>query len=333
MDLDEVRQDSMRPARAWLGIVLVIVLLVAAGALFLVWRPETYTETVAALTDKDGEASGPSARAGAGSVASPATTEPAQVATIIPSPGRSSAPTPSNARRPNARETASQATAARVEQQQGGIEQRLAQAEARLSRLDLQTQAAAGNAARAEGLLISFATRRSIERGAELGYLADQLRLRFGDALPNAVRTLTEMSRNPVTLDQLLARLEGLEPKLRASPEEPSLQRLRRELSNLFVVRRRSSPSPRPQRRIERAKMFLETGRYEAAIEEVQNMPGAGAADQWIADVRRYAAAQRALDLIETAAVLEPRKLRDGSGERIDQPSPAVAPIKRQQQQ
>ena len=30
MDLDEVRQGSMRPSRAWLGMVLVIVLLVAA---------------------------------------------------------------------------------------------------------------------------------------------------------------------------------------------------------------------------------------------------------------------------------------------------------------
>ena len=72
--------------------------------------------------------------------------------------------------------------------------------------------------------------------------------------------------------------------------------------------------------------MFLETGRYEAAIEEVQNMPGSDAAEDWISDVRRYAAAQRALDLIETAAVLEPRRLRDGSGERIDQPSPVVSP-------
>jgi|TARA_R100000049_G_C1938086_1_gene81988 hypothetical protein len=325
MDLDEVRQDSMRPSRAWLGIVLVIVLLVAAGALFLVWRPETYTETVAALTDKNSDASEPSARTGATPMATPAMTEPAQVATIIPTPRRTA-----GTREGASQTAASRASAARVEQQQGGIEQRLAQAEARLSRLDLQAQAAAGNAARAEGLLISFATRRSIERGAELGYLADQLRLRFGDALPNAVRTLTDMSRNPVTLDQLLARLEGLEPKLRASPEEPSLQRLRRELSNLFVVRRQSAPSPRPQRRIERARMFLETGRYEAAIEEVQHMPGAGEAEQWVSDVRRYAAAQRALDLIETAAVLEPRKLRDGSGERIDQPSPAVAPVRQQ---
>ena len=33
-------------------------------------------------------------------------------------------------------------------------------------------------------------------------------------------------------------------------------------------------------------------------------------------------AMQQALDLIETAAVLEPRRLRDGAGNRIEQPSP-----------
>ena len=33
-------------------------------------------------------------------------------------------------------------------------------------------------------------------------------------------------------------------------------------------------------------------------------------------------ATQRALDLIETAAVLEPRRLRDGAGNRIEQASP-----------
>ena len=315
MDFDEAQQDRARSPRALLGIALVVFLLVAAGALFLVWRPETYTQTVAALTDKSDDVNDPMVRAGATPVATQDKAGTAQ-AVAIPTPRPSNAPSTA----------ASSASVARVAQQQGGLEQRLAAAEQRLSRLDLQAQAAAGNAARAEGLLISFATRRSIERGEELGYLADQLRLRFGDALPNAVRTLTEMSRNPVTIDQLLARLEGLEPALRASPEEPSLKRLRHELSNLFVIRRQSAPSPQPQRRLDRARMFLETGRYEAAIQEVQNMPGAEAADQWIIDVRRYAAAQRALDLIETSAVLEPKRLRDGAGERVEQPSPAVSP-------
>ena len=39
-------------------------------------------------------------------------------------------------------------------------------------------------------------------------------------------------------------------------------------------------------------------------------------------DAERFAAMQQALDLIETAAVLEPRRLRDGAGNRIEQPSP-----------
>lgn len=208
-------------------------------------------------------------------------------------------------------------------EQQGGIDQRLAAAEQRLARLDLQAQAAAGNAARAEGLLIAFAARRALDRGAELGYLADQLRLRFGDALPNAVDTVVSFSREPVTLDQLLARLEGLAPRLESSNEEQGLARLQRELSSLFVIRRESTPSPRPERRLERARFFLESGRVDRAIAEVQNLPGATHAETWVSDARRYAAAQRALDLIETSAVLEPRRLRDSAGNPIEQPSPA----------
>ncbi len=234
---------------------------------------------------------------------------------------------------PSPSETAAQAAAAvqankaveRVAEQQGGLDQRLAAAEQRLAQLDLQTQAATGNAARAEGLLIAFATRRTMERGAELGYLADQLRIRFSDALPNAVNTVIETSRNPVTLDQLLARLEGLGPELSDSTEEASLDRFRRELSELFIIRRESSPSPQPERRLERARYFLESGRVSAAIEEVKKLPGASRAQAWIRDAERYAAAQQALDLIETSAVLEPRRLRDGEGNLIQQASPAKA--------
>lgn len=213
----------------------------------------------------------------------------------------------------------------RVEEQQGGLDQRLAAAEQRLSRLDLQSQAAAGNAARAEGLLIAFATRRSLERGVELGFLADQLRLRFGDALPNAVRTIIASSRDPVTIDQLIARLDGLAPQLAEGEQDFSWETLKSELSSLFVVRRESTPSPQPERRLERARLFLQSGRVEPAIAEVRSLPGAANAQNWIEDAERYAATQRALELIETSAVLEPRMLRDGSGNRIEQLSPALA--------
>ncbi len=215
----------------------------------------------------------------------------------------------------------------RVAAQQGGLDQRLAAAEQRLARLDLQTQSAAGNAARAEALLIAFATRRLIERGDELGYLADQLRLRFGDERPNAVNTIITFSRSdpPIRLDTLLARLDGLGPQLQETSKGPSLDAFRRELSELFVIRRESTPSGQPQRRLERARYAMEQGRYRSAIEEVSAMPGAAKAESWIADAERFAAVMDALENIEAAAVLDQRGLRDGSGNRVDQVSPVEA--------
>lgn len=240
-------------------------------------------------------------------------------ADTTPSTLASASPTPA----PSATTAVADAAVERVTEQQGGIEQRLAAAEQRLARLDLQAQAASGNAARAEGLLIAFAARRSLARGAELGYLADQLRLRFGDALPNAVDTVITFSRKPVTLDQLVARLDGLAPKLADPSEQNLVDRIQHEIGGLFVIRRESTPSPQPARRMERARYFLESGRVDRAIEEVRGLPGAPNADAWIRDAERYAAAQRALDLIETSAVLEPRRLRDSAGTPVEQPSPA----------
>jgi len=230
---------------------------------------------------------------------------------------------------PRASGTATQlAAAAQVEamaEQQGGLDQRVAAMEQRLARLDLQAQASAGNAARAEGLLIAFATRRALERGNRLGYLEDQLKLRFGAAQPDAVRTVIEASQRPVTLDRLLARLEGLAPNLSEAPEsEGAFSWLSRELGELFVVRREDSPSPAPVRRLDRARQFLESGRTEAAVSEVRNLPNAAGAASWIADAERYSAAQRALELLETAAILEPRELRDGSGNSVQQLSPVL---------
>jgi len=239
--------------------------------------------------------------------------------------GASPGPSASGATADEARQAV--AKVEQVVEQQGGLDARVAAMEQRLTKLDLQAQAAAGNAARAEGLLIAFAARRAIDRGAPLGYLGDQLRLRFGDARPNAVQTVIDFSRDPVTLDQLMARLEGLAPELVTTPkDEGALSWLGRELSGLFVVRREDTPSPEPQRRLDRARLFLESGRTEAAIAEVRNLPNADEAAGWIADAERYAKAQRALELLETAAILDPRELRDGAGNRVEQPSPAATP-------
>ena len=285
------------PTRAWLGLGLGTFLLAALAAWALAGSPGL--PSLDLFTVKN---------------------EPQAAAPIaLPAPTASS----SQAVASDARQAAE-----RVEEMaetQGGLDQRVAAMEQRLGRLDQQTQAASGNAARAEGLLVTFAARRTIERGGELGILGDQLRLRFGDAQPNAVRTVIAASRNPITLDQLIARLDGLAPELaEAPPEEGALGWLSRELGELFVVRREDSPSPEPTRRLERARLFLESGRAEAAVAEVRNLPNAAAARDWIVDATRYANAQQALEVLELAALLEPRDLRDGAGRNVEQLSPVA---------
>lgn len=218
-------------------------------------------------------------------------------------------------------------SAATVEIEQSALGVRMAELEQRMTKLNLEADAASGNAARAEGLLIASAARRAVERGVPLGYLEDQLKLRFGNAQPNAVTTLSEVSRNPVTLDALEQGLAALGPTLvEVSRDTNMVTRVREELANLFVIRRTTAPSPAPERRYERARMFLNTGRTQAAIDEVERMPGHEAAREWLALAQRYVRAERALDLIETAAILEPRDLIDGSGRPVAAPSGANTP-------
>ncbi|MDG2003546.1 MAG: uroporphyrinogen-III synthase [Novosphingobium sp.] len=216
----------------------------------------------------------------------------------------------------------------------GTVEGRLAMLEDRFSRLNLQADAASGNAARAEGLLIAFATRRMVDRGEPLRYLSDQLRLRFTNAQPRAVETIVDFSEKPVTIDELTARLDALGPQLTQSSDEESLwTKTTRELGSMFVLRRESSKVMAPEARIERAKVMLTARRIPEAIEQVALLPGAEVADKWIIDARRFSETQSALDLIETAAMLEPSKLKDSDGKQIDQPSPIAAPVKAEELQ
>jgi hypothetical protein len=209
----------------------------------------------------------------------------------------------------------------------GAIETRVALMEERMSRLDLKAEAASGNAARAEALLVAFAVRRKIDSGQPLGYLEDQLRLRFGDAQPNAVQTIIASAKQPVTLDQLVAQLVASSRTLASAPQdEDAWTFVKRELSNLIVLRRQTTPSPAPENRVERARLMLASGKVDEAIAEVERLPGAPAARDWIDSARRYAETQRALDLIETTAMLEPYRLQDGAGRKVEQVSPLGEP-------
>ncbi len=207
----------------------------------------------------------------------------------------------------------------------GGMDQRIAALEQRLAQLDLQAAATEGNTARAEALLVALAARRTMERGMPLGYLESQLKLRFGNAQGNAVSMLIANAQHPVTIDRLGSDLDALAPDLVGTPKnEGGWTRFTRELSGLFVIRRGDAPSPQPDLRLDRARLMLRSGQVDGAIAEVERLPGASVAGTWLASARRYAASQKALDLIETAALLEPEKLKDASGVAVQQPGPGA---------
>lgn len=209
----------------------------------------------------------------------------------------------------------------------GGMDQRIAALEQRLARLDLQAAATEGNTARAEALLVALAARRAIERGAPLGYLENQLKLRFADAQGKAVDTLIANAQRPVTIDRLGSDLEALAPALLGTPRnETGWRRFTREVSGLFVIRRGDAPSAQPDLRLDRARLLLRSGQVDAAIAEVERLPGATAASTWLGNARHYAASQKALDLIETSALLEPEKLKNAAGVAVQQPGPGAPP-------
>lgn len=208
------------------------------------------------------------------------------------------------------------------------LEAKLADLERRMAQLDLQAAAFGGTSARAEGLLVAMATRRAIEQGKPLGYLEGQLKTRFDTARPEAVKTLLDAAREPVTLDRLSAQLEDLGPALLGAPQsEGSWDRLKRELSGLFVIRRDSGQARKPAQRLDHTKLLLRSGRIEEAMAEVSRMPGNAAASGWIAAAQRYATAQSALAQVEEAALNESERLKSATGEAVQQPGLSASPV------
>lgn len=199
---------------------------------------------------------------------------------------------------------------------------RVNQLEQRVAAVSEQSQAAAGNADRAEGLLVAFAARRALDRGVPLGYIEGLLRQRFGDTQRQAVATIITAARQPVTLEELQTGLQEVgEQLVGGSPDQDWWTALKAELGDLVNIRRSGTPSTLPAERLQRAKRRLDAGQVDVALAEVLRMPGQAHAAEWIADARRYVAARRALDTIETAALLDPRNPPEVAG-----PTPAPGP-------
>jgi len=209
------------------------------------------------------------------------------------------------------------------------LDARVAELEARLASIDVRAQAASGNATRAEGLLIAFAARRALDRGMQLGYIEGQLRERFGASQPRAVGVIIGASQMPVTIEDLRVALDDAAPELvGGGPDESWWAAFQRELSGLVVIRKDGAPSPAPAERLARAKRRLEGGRVDAALAEVARMPGREKAQAWITAARRYNEARQALDIIETAAILEPKEAPAAAPapKPVSQATPTSAP-------
>ncbi len=194
--------------------------------------------------------------------------------------------------------------------------------EAREAGIDRNAQQSAAYATRSEGLMVAFAARRALDRGLNLGFLEQQLRNRFGTTQGVAVATITQAARNPVTLEDLRAALDGVAPELVTGVASSGwLQSLGREFRNLIVLRKAGTQSPLPVDRVARAQRLLEAGQVEAALAEVSRTPGASRATRWTDAARRYINARHALDAIESAAILSPGV--DPQPNAVPTPSPA----------
>ncbi|HXH53873.1 MAG TPA: hypothetical protein VNH53_10685 [Sphingomicrobium sp.] len=258
-----------RQSLNWSARLLIGLLLILVGAAAATWALARYDHAARFL-----------------GVASP----PSQPVTLAPSRPPIAEPSP---------------TAAAAEAGVAANAGRIAELEARLARVENATQRAEGQAGRADALLIAFAVRRSVERGVALGYLEPLLVNRFGAQHPRAVATIVTGSRSPVRINELISDYENLGPMLRSGgPQGNWWGSFRRELGSLVEIHRADQPATRPEARYNRALARLQSGEVESALAETMRMPGAANAQDWVAKARRYISLRRALDEIESSALL-----------------------------
>ncbi|HEX8512075.1 MAG TPA: hypothetical protein VF688_03110, partial [Allosphingosinicella sp.] len=123
-----------------------------------------------------------------------------------------------------------------------------------------------------------------------------------------AVATVLTVARAPVTVQSLQKQFQEVAPHLSGGGQGQSWwAAFKTEMAGLVTIRRENTPSTQPAERLRRAGQSLQAGQVEVALLEVLRLPGHERANPWIANARRYVAAHRALDRLESAALLEPR--------------------------
>jgi hypothetical protein len=262
-----------RGGMSWTARLLVALLLVLIGAAAAVWALAHYQQAARVL----GVTPAPAAQVGP---------HPEQTAVMQTQPTQASAQSPQGL-------------------SNTALEEQILNLQSQLQQVESQSQQAQGSAGRADALLVAFAARRAIERGVALGYLEPLLVNRFGADHPQAVATVVTASRSPVRLTDLITEYQSLEPVLTGpAVDQGWWSGIKRGLGSIITIHRADQPSTLPQARYQAALTDLTAGEADAALAETMRLPGAPKAGDWINKARQYVAAHRALDEIETAALI-----------------------------
>ncbi len=151
----------------------------------------------------------------------------------------------------------------------------------------------------ARDLLLLAAARRFVAVGRPLGVLADALAARFGAAEPGAVEALRGWTTAPVSAPLLGRRLAEL-ARPDAADDLPSdlgwWERLQARLSRLVTVREPARVGGQPAAL---AAAALAAGDTALAVTLLESGTPSPPLRQWLADARRLAAAEAALDRLE----------------------------------
>jgi hypothetical protein len=153
----------------------------------------------------------------------------------------------------------------------------------------------------AEALLLVLNARRALEAGKPLGDLATRLQMTFGQAQPQALATINNVARDPISNAKLLKDFDAIAPRL-SQPTGTAWDRARYEISTLFVLRRADAKPTALAARVEKAREAIISGDIAAAARMVKALPAKEAAYDWLAEANRAILVGQALDSLDRAA-------------------------------
>lgn len=182
----------------------------------------------------------------------------------------------------------------------GALEARLAQAEAATG-----PGAATGTSSRVTGLVLAFAARRAWERGQPLGEIESELRGHFANNELRFVDTISRNAKLGITNQKLKASFAELVPEI-AGANATLWERFSNGMSSIISIRSGANGREGPEGLLNKAKVAVEAGDFETAINKLEQHPRRASAQKWLDDARQYVEMEKALDALEASAFAAP---------------------------